>query len=120
MAASLAKKWGIRVYTISIQEREPPKIVKTASGEFLTPNPLSESDEILKKMAEMTGGIFRKAYDFDSLRAVYKEIDSLEKSRMKAVAYKDYGEGFPPFALAALAFVFLAHLGRATVLRVAP
>jgi len=120
MAASLAKKWGIRVYTISIQEREPPELVKTASGEFLAPRPLSESDQILKKMAEMTGGVFRRAYDYDSLQAVYKKIDSLEKSRMKAVAYKDYGEAFAPFALAALALILLANLARATILRVAP
>jgi Ca-activated chloride channel family protein len=119
-AAALAKKWKIKTYTISIQEREPPTVVETGSGEFLEPKPPTESDRILKKMAETTGGIFRKAYDFDSLKAVYHEIDSLEKSRMKAVSYKDYGEAFASFALAALALLLLGHLLRTTWLRVAP
>jgi len=119
-AAALAKQWGIRIYTISIQEREPPEKIKTSNGVFLAPRPLSESDQVLKKMAEMTGGIFRRAYDFDSLQAVYQKIDSLEKTKMKEIGYKDSEEAFAGFALAALALIFLRYLLQTTVLRIAP
>ena len=119
-AAALAAKWGIRVYTISIQEVERPKAVDTPQGRFFAPRPLSDSDKVLKKMAEKTGGIFRRAYDFDSLQAVYHEIDSMEKSRMTTVVYKDFCEAFEYFAVAAMILIFLKYLLQSTVLRVAP
>ena len=45
------------------------------------------------------------ATDEKSLRAVYQEIDKLEKSEIESVRFLDYRELFTPFALAGLALV---------------
>jgi Ca-activated chloride channel family protein len=119
-AAAMAKEWGIRIYTISIQNPPESNIVRSEKGEFLTPEERSPSDKVLSQMAEMTGGIFRTAYDFDSLQAVYSKIDSLEKSKMKAVNYIDKEEAFPLFAFAGLLLLFIQNLLTATIFRIAP
>ncbi|MCM8534856.1 MAG: VWA domain-containing protein [Lentisphaeraceae bacterium] len=119
-AAGLAKKWGIRVYTISIKSGERVSLQKTDAGEFLVPPEPTASDKVLEQMAKETGGIYRTAYDFDSLKSVYKEIGDLEKTKMKAVNYTDYQESYASFAIAALILLLLQHICSATFLRVAP
>ncbi len=119
-AAALAAQWGIRIYTISLQD--PPRVpvaAGTGTGAAAPPEETT-SDEVLAQMARMTGGIFRTAHDFDSLQAVYGEIDELETTALKAVDYAHFGEAYAPFALAALVFLFLEALLTATVFRVAP
>ena len=119
-AAALAKQWGIRIYTISLQNPPEADVVKTEDGEFLTSQERSSSDKILSEMAETTGGIFRTAYDFDSLQAVYKKIDSLEKSKMKAVNYIDKEERFAIFALAGILLLLIQSILTTTIFRMAP
>ena len=119
-AANMAKEWGIKVYTISIKSGERVGVKKTDKGEFLVPDEPTASDMILSKMAEDTGGIYRQAYDYDSLKAVYKEINTLEKTKMKAVNYADYQEAFAGFVIASMIFLLLQHLCNSTFLRVAP
>jgi Ca-activated chloride channel homolog len=119
-AARMAKEWGIKVYTISIKSGDKVSVKKTSAGEFLVPDEPTASDAVLAKMAEDTGGIYRMAYDYDSLKEVYKEINTLEKTKMKAVNYSDYQEAFSSFILAAIILILLQHLCNATFLRVAP
>lgn len=119
-AAALAKEWGIRIYTISLQEKERPRAIRTDDGVFYQPQAGSESDLILEKMARATGGVFRTAHDMDSLQAVYQEINELEKTRLREVEYVEWDEAFRPFALAALAFLMLRYLLSAGWLRISP
>ena len=119
-AMVLAKEWGIKIYTISIQSEPFIEKTKTTEGEFLMPEDPSASDQLLEQMALETGGIFRKAYDFDSLQAVYKEINSLEKTKMKAVNYTDYDPYFDYFVMLTMLFLLIKYVLSATILRVAP
>ncbi len=119
-AAALAKEWGIRIYTISLQETEKPREIVTKNGKFLKPQKRTESDRILEKMAESTGGVFRTAHDFDSLAAVYKEINELEKTKLEEVEFTQYDDAFTPFALLALGLLFFRYLLTSTVLRISP
>lgn len=119
-AAAMAKEWGIKIYTISIQNEPQVEKKKTDKGEFLLPSDPSVSDQMLEKMASSTGGIFRRAYDFDSLQAVYKEINNLEKTKMKAVNYADYEPAFMWFVWCAMGLLLVKYLLSATILRVAP
>ena len=119
-AAGLAKKWGIRVYTISIKSGDRVNLQSTEAGEFIVPMEASASDQVLERMATETGGIYRTAYDFDSLKSVYKEIGELEKTRMKAMNYSDFHEAYGSFAITALTLLLIQHLCSATFLRVAP
>ena len=119
-AASLAKEWGIKIYTISIQSKPTPERKTTDKGTFLVPPTPGPGDQILEQMAEATGGVFRLAHDYDSLKGVYQEINKLEKSKLKAVSYTDKSPAFANFAIATIAILLLYSLLKSTVLRVAP
>ncbi|WP_411825264.1 vWA domain-containing protein [Luteolibacter sp. AS25] len=120
-AAAMAREWGIRIYTISLQEQDPPEIITNDDGEkFLKPEPPTQSDQVLEEMASMTGGIFRTAHDLDSLQSVYAEIDELEKTKIKEVDFKEMDEAFSPFAMGALALLLFRTLLTSTILRTSP
>ena len=104
-AAALAAEWGIRIYAIG---------VSAGSGGSLP------AGAVLRQAAESTGGIYREVGDERSLRAVYEEIDRLEKSEVRTLQYLSVRELFPPRALTALALRSLQILLSATVLRRLP
>jgi len=117
-AAALAKEWGVKVYTISIKEAPMDQSVRTSEDKRVkTLADTSASDRVLKKMAEMTGGVFRSAFDYDSLRKVYKEIDSLEKAELKATTFREKDDAFRLFLITALSLFFLQILLTATIFR---
>lgn len=119
-AANLAAEWGIRIYTISLQQAPLLSVMAENDARFLLPPSPSSSDDVLADMATATGGIFRTAHDRQSLHAVYREIDALEKTALKTVEYTHLGERYELFAGTGLAFLVVGHLLSATCLRVAP
>ena len=119
-AAELAKEWGIKIYAIGIGGREGMRQIKTLFGTQFIPTGRGVDQQTLTKLAETTGGLFRMAEDGDSLRAIYKEIDELEKSEIESVRYVDYQEQFTPFALLALVILALDVVLRCTLLRRLP
>jgi len=111
-AAALAKKWGIKIYAIFLGDQP---LSATENREQLTP-----SQQQLMKICERTGGICRMVNDYDSLRAVYSEIDNLEKSRITLFTDTVYRELFPVFTLAAALCLALSLLLNATIMRQTP
>ncbi len=114
--AALAKKWGIKIYSIGIGEN-PEDLAR--AGFFARLRAMRPQVDIksLKRVAESTGGIFRLAADGDALLSVYKEIDALETSEIESVRYMDYREFFPPFVLLGLGLLVLETVLRSTLLR---
>lgn len=112
-AAGLAKEWGCRVYCISLGER---------SGALAQEGPerLSDAERVLEHISVETGGVFRTAIDYDSLLAVYQEIDQLERSRVVTRAFTRVAEWFPIPLGAALLFLLAAFWLEATWLRTVP
>jgi Ca-activated chloride channel family protein len=104
-AAALAKNWGIRIYAIMLGASF--SITPAANAATAPPSPVEQT---LFRMAQMTGGVFRHVYDFDSLGSVYREIDALEKSRVSTVRFLDQKELFGWFALPALLLLCGEHL----------
>jgi Ca-activated chloride channel homolog len=119
-AAALAAGWGIKIYTIGVGGGEAFGTVQTPFGEYKVPVADDVDQTTLKALAEATGGVFRMAQDADSLRAIYKEIDRLEKSEVESVRYQNYREIFVPFALVALLLIGLEMALSATVFRRIP
>jgi len=122
-AAALAKEWGIRIYTISLTEAPKTQFV-LVEGEtqetIEAARARGAAERNLEKMAEMTGGIFRTAFDFDTLQAVYKEIDQLERSQLRSTHKRIPGEQFHWFALAGLSLLMGELALRSTWLRQVP
>jgi Ca-activated chloride channel family protein len=101
-AAELAKKWGIRVYTIAIGGGEAMQSIRTPFGVYKVPLEAPLDTTVLQTIAKTTGGFFRQAQDAESLQAIYEDIDKMEKSEIESVRFVDYRESFIPFALAGL------------------
>ena len=109
MAAALAEEWDIRIYTIFIGT-EPKDMLDDSNEEVRV-------DWVLQAMAEKTGGVYNRAYDYESLVAGYQAINELETSKLQIIAFTDRVVAFQPFALLALLFMMLSVLLNATWLR---
>jgi len=107
-AASMAKEWGIKVYIIGIVDDPRAASVRTPLGAFTLPGRHSGDDRMLQGIADLTGGIYRRADSAEGLRDIYEEIGALEKSEVVSARYLDYRERFAPLALAGL-FLLLAE-----------
>jgi Ca-activated chloride channel family protein len=113
-AAGLAKAWGCRIYSISLGT-PANQTGSTLSVEALTP-----AEQMLEHISNETGGIFRQAFDAESLRSVYQEIDQMERSKISTQQFDRLAEWFwLPLAIC-LATLLTALTLEATCLRVVP
>lgn len=114
IAAELAKNNNIKVYTIGIGSRGYA-LFPTATdifGDIVFTEKETDLDEnLLKDIANRTGGQYFRATSNDSLKGIYNEINNLEKSNIKTAKlyqYKEYFRFFLWIALGILLFdIFL-------------
>lgn len=120
-AAEIAMAFDIRVYTIGVGTNgTAPYPVETAFGMTYQDMEVEIDEDVLKEIARMTGGKYFRATDEEALKAIYDEIDSLEKSRIEEKQYSRKNEMFAVFALFALGMLVLEVLLKQTVLRNIP
>jgi Ca-activated chloride channel family protein len=119
-AAELAKKWGIKIYTIGIGSGQAYTTIQTVLGTYRMPIPQDLDEGLLKTIAERTGGFYSRADDTEALRGIVKKIDELEKTRVKSIQYTQYAERFGPLTLSALVLFALGMLASCTVFRKIP
>jgi len=114
-AAGLAKQWGIRVYTISLGEAVTVEgVEKVIEDSEFTPAELT-----LQRISEETGGVFRRATGYESLKSIYEEIDALERSNIETRSFEIVSEWFWLPLTAALLLLCGRMILQATWLRVA-
>lgn len=116
-AAGLAKKWGIRVYAISMKDDQDESTLERRSDDA----GLTDAEKLLRRLADETGGAYWKIANATQLQEVYAQIDHLETSEIKTTILYHW-ENSPWFQyLACVAFVLLLgeRILRATWLRVA-
>jgi Ca-activated chloride channel family protein len=120
-ALEIAKSKGVKVYTIGMGAGVSA-IVEITPNKPGQKNPASDflDEELLRKIADETGGKYYRARDKGALEGIYDQIDKLEKSKVEVMSYKRYEELFLPFVLAALGFLFIELLLRFTVFRKFP
>lgn len=122
-AAQIAHQLGIRVYTIGVGTR----------GQALSPYALGFNgqyqyrmmdveidDDMLRQVADMTGGKYFRATDEKKLKAVYDEIDKLEKTREKITRYSRRSDKYFNVLLAGCSLLALGLLLERTFLRTTP
>ena len=115
-AAEIAKKFGVRVYTVGIGTNgTAPYPVKTFMGTQYQQVPVRIDESTLKQIAEITGGKYFRATDNEKLKAIYEDIDQLEKSKIEVTKYRKKSEEFFPWALAAAILLLGEFLLRNTV-----
>lgn len=113
-AAEIAKKFGIRVYTVGVGSNGmAPTPFQDQFGRTQYQNVEVKIDEkTLKEIADITDGQYFRATNKESLESIYKEIDQLEKSKIEVTEYKNKSEKFVPFARLALILLLMEFLLR--------
>jgi Ca-activated chloride channel family protein len=121
-AAEAARALGIKIYAVGAGSRGPvPYPVKDFFGNTVyQPVQIDIDEDTLTKIADMTGGRYFRATDTESLRKIYKDIDSLEKTVIEEKGYLEYNELFGIPLLLAIGFLFLEAILSNTVLRKIP
>ncbi|BAX78676.1 vWA domain-containing protein [Labilibaculum antarcticum] len=120
-AAELAKTFGIRVYTVGIGTMGmAPYPIQTAFGISMRNMPVKIDEEVLRQIADMTGGQYFRATDNNKLKAIYEQIDKLEKSKIEVKQYSTKSEEYLIFALFAALFLLLEIALRNSILRNIP
>lgn len=108
--AEIAQSLGVRVYSIGVGSRgTAPYPVQDVFGRtILQPMPVSIDESLLRQIAEMTGGRYFRATDENKLKAIFADIDRMEKSRIEVKAYRQYSEKFFPWLGSGLVLLMLS------------
>lgn len=77
-------------------------------------------EEMLRRIAEQTGGRYFRATDNTKLAEIYAEINRLEKTKVEIENFVKYSEVYHPWLLLALALLLLEILSRYIFLRQIP
>lgn len=117
-AAEIARTYGVRVYTIGVGARgEAPYPVMTPWGVEIRNLPVEIDEDLLKNIAEITGGQYFRATDNTKLSEIYSQINKMEKVRTTIDSFFVYKELFGRYALVALICLLLELLLRLFVRR---
>lgn len=121
-AAEMAEEFGIRVYTIGVgtngKARMPVGINPINNKYVYDMVDVEIDEETLTEIAAMTGGKYFRATDNDKLKAIYDEIDLLEKEKIKSIEYEvDLPEKNLPFLLFGFGLLMFEFLFKSTILK---
>lgn len=121
-AAEIAKKYGIKVYTIGVGKNgNAPFPQQNMFGRIEYVNmPVVIDEETLKNIASITGGVYFRATNNNVLNEIFDEIDKLEKTEMDVKHFSHTEDNYMPWALLALALFLIEIVLRHTLLRTIP
>ncbi len=120
-AKEIAKTFKIKVYTIGVgTDGYAPTPVSTPMGIVMQSQKVSIDEDLLKNIANETGGKYFRATNNRSLENIYNEIDKMEKSKVELITFHRYSEKFYPFIFAAMGFLLIEIILRYTLFRKFP
>ena len=117
-AAEIAKKYGIRIYSIGIGKNGMAPYPLPTGGTVMLPVEIDE--QTMTKISTETGGQYFRAQKNAELDAIYQDIDKMERTKFNVKQFSRRGELYQPFALAALVVLLLEILLRTLVLKRLP
>ncbi|MDG1685958.1 MAG: VWA domain-containing protein [Flavobacteriaceae bacterium] len=120
IATELAVEFGIKTYTIGLGSNgtalAPVGILPNGKFKYgLTKVEIDE--ELLKEIANETGGIYFRATDNKKLEEIYEEINKLEKTEIEEFKYYNYAEKYRILVLIALSLIMLEWIGKNTLFK---
>jgi Ca-activated chloride channel family protein len=115
-AAEMARALAVKIYTIGVGSSGTARfpIDDPVYGRTYADLQVEIDEASLKRIAEITGGIYYRATDRPSLKKIFDDIGRLEKTKIEVKTYTHYNELFPDFLLPALALVFIGTLAEFT------
>jgi Ca-activated chloride channel family protein len=110
-AAELARTFGIKVYSVLVGRGGlvPFPVNDPLFGKRYVQAEVEVDEMVMKRIADISGGIFFRARDPQALEEVYEKINELEKTEVNVKEYRSYDELFYIFLLPALVLL-LAEL----------
>jgi Ca-activated chloride channel family protein len=115
-AAEIASTMGVRVYAIGVGTPGP----QTTNQQHLEEQKPGESgvdEQMLRTVAETTGGRYFSASSKDALQRIYDEIGQMEATDVDERVYTDREEWYPWFLAPSFALVLLDVLLSTTLFR---
>lgn len=108
-ASEIAKKLGIKVYTIGVgRNGNAPYPTQDMSGRITYTNlPVVIDEQTLQSIASNTGGKYFRATDNSVLSDIFNEIDQLEKSRIDVQNFSHTEDDYLPWAILACGLLIL-------------
>ncbi len=120
-AAQIAKKFGIRIYTIGVGTMgEAPYPFQTPFGKRYQMVKVEIDEKTLNEVAQITDGKYFRATNNKKLEEIYKIIDKLEKTRVEITSYRKAKELFYVWVAVGLFLILLELLLTKTYLRKLP
>lgn len=119
-AAQIAEALGVRVYAIGVGTRGKAlsPVARYPNGQYRFDYIDVEIDDaLLERIATMTGGRYFRATDEKKLREIYREIDELERTRVRVTEFSQRHEEYFPIAAAGAGLLLLGFLFDRTLLR---
>lgn len=104
----LAKKLGVKVYTIGVGAKQ--KMIQSLMGMMMLGGGSDLDEETLKAIADATGGKYFRATSTGELQEIYQTIDALEQVQSDELAVKPRAELFYIPLMACLLCLFGAVL----------
>jgi Ca-activated chloride channel family protein len=105
-ATDLAIQENVRVYTIGVGTRGmAPYPFKVGNRTVYQNVEVQIDEDLLQKIAASTGGLYFRATNNESLKKIFNEIDTLEKSKIEVASIQRLSEEFLPFAILAALFL---------------
>lgn len=101
-AAKAAAAFGIKIYTIGVgsEGHAPMPIGRGVLGGYQYANvPVHIDEDLLREMADLTGGRYFRATNEAALDSIYHQIDRLEKTTIEMRRYMEYTPRHLPFVL---------------------
>lgn len=120
IASELAVEYGIKVYTIGLGTNGMAlsPVAINPNGSFRYGRQQVEIDEdLLKEIADVTGGKYFRATNNKKLAEIYDEINKLEKTEVEEKKYYNYDEKYRPLILIAGLLLLIELLLRNTIFR---
>lgn len=121
-AAEIAKKYGIKVYTIGVGKNgEAPFPQQNMFGRIEYVNmPVVIDEATLQNIASITGGKYFRATGNNVLSEIFEEINKLEKTEMDVKHFSHTEDNYMMWAWLALGLFLLEIVLRHTILRTIP
>ncbi|MBP5717250.1 MAG: VWA domain-containing protein [Bacteroidales bacterium] len=122
-AAQVAQSLGLRVYTIGVgtdKEYEQVTGYDIFGREIRQVVKPDLDEDLLRRIAQTTGGRYFRATSKDKLTSIFKEIDQMEKSKISVREFSRREEEFLPFVIWAIVLLMLHVALRQTVLKNIP
>jgi Ca-activated chloride channel homolog len=121
-ASRIAKQLDIRVYSIGVGTNgDVPFPVEDMFGQTqIIRRKFRIDEELMKEIADVTGGKYFNASSTEALTQVYAEIDKMEKSKVEETKFTEYTELYLWAALPGVALLLAVNFLSATRFRALP